>query len=124
MSFIEEIKIRAKENIKTIALPEASDVRILEATNTILKEGFANVVLIGEEDEILKKARPYRSLIQKKADKVLFYSFKLEIYFQIVIAALKELFHFFLRRLTGIRARASVRNRVLCDFRQFFKEYF
>jgi len=57
MSFIEEIKIRAKENIKTIALPEASDVRILEATNTILKEGFANVVLIGEEDEILKKAK-------------------------------------------------------------------
>lgn len=56
MSFIEEIKIRAKENIKTIALPEASDVRILEAADTILKEGFANIVLIGEEEEILAKA--------------------------------------------------------------------
>ena len=57
MSFIEEIKIRAKENIKTIALPEASDVRILEAADTILKEGFANVVLIGEEEEIIEKAK-------------------------------------------------------------------
>jgi len=56
MSFIEEIKVRAKENIKTIALPEASDVRVLEAADTILKEGFANIVLIGEEEEVLKVA--------------------------------------------------------------------
>lgn len=56
MSFIEEIKIRAKENIKTIALPESSDIRILEAADTILKEGFANVVLIGNEEQILKDA--------------------------------------------------------------------
>lgn len=56
MSFIEEIKIRAKEKIKTIALPEANDIRVLQATHTILKEGFANIVLIGEEEEILKKA--------------------------------------------------------------------
>lgn len=57
MSFIEEIKTRAKKNIKTIALPEASDIRILEAADTILKEGFANIVLIGEEEQILKDAK-------------------------------------------------------------------
>ena len=49
MSFIEEIKKRAKTDIKTIVLPEASDIRTLEATDMILKEGFANIILIGDE---------------------------------------------------------------------------
>ncbi len=56
MSFIEEIKNRARKNIKTVVLPEATDIRILEATSTILKEGFANIVLLGDKEEILKKA--------------------------------------------------------------------
>lgn len=56
MSFIEEIKKRAKSEIKTIALPEATDIRTLEATDMILKEGFANIILIGDENEILKLA--------------------------------------------------------------------
>ena len=38
MSFIEEIKRRAKQDIKTIVLPEAEDIRILEATQNVLKE--------------------------------------------------------------------------------------
>ena len=57
MSFIEEIKTRAKENIKTIILPEADDIRILEATQKINKEGFAKIILIGNDKEILKKAK-------------------------------------------------------------------
>ncbi len=57
MSFIEGIKKSAKENIKTIALPEANDIRTLKATDTILKEGFASVVLIGNEEEITKLAK-------------------------------------------------------------------
>ena len=32
MSFIDEIKERAKQQIKTIVLPEAEDIRILKAT--------------------------------------------------------------------------------------------
>ena len=32
MSFIENIKERAKKEMKTIVLPEAEDLRILEAT--------------------------------------------------------------------------------------------
>ena len=42
MSFIDEIKNRAKENKKTIVLPEAEDIRVLEATEKVLKEGYAN----------------------------------------------------------------------------------
>ena len=57
MSFIEEIKNRAKQDIKTIVLPEATDDRVLEATDTILKDGFANIVLLGEKEKILEKAK-------------------------------------------------------------------
>ncbi len=57
MSFIDEIKNRAKKDIKTIVLPEASDLRIIEATANVLKEGFANIVLIGNEEEINKIAK-------------------------------------------------------------------
>ena len=46
MSFIEQIKQRAKQEIKTIVLPEATDVRILEAAEMIKNEGYAKVILI------------------------------------------------------------------------------
>ncbi len=57
MSFIDEIKNKAKKDIKTIVLPEASDLRTIEATANVLKEGFANIVLIGNEEEIKKLAK-------------------------------------------------------------------
>lgn len=56
MSFIENIKEEAKKEIKTIVLPESEDLRILEATQLVLEEGFANVVLIGNPDDINKLA--------------------------------------------------------------------
>ncbi len=52
MSFISEIKEKAKSNIKTIVLPEANDIRVLAATQKILSEGFANIILVGKQDEI------------------------------------------------------------------------
>ena len=57
MSFIEQIKQRAKQEIKTIVLPEATDVRILEAAEMIKKEGYAKVILIGNEEEVRKLAK-------------------------------------------------------------------
>ena len=56
MSFIEEIKNRAKKDIKTIVLPEAEDIRTLEATQKVLKEGYANIILVGNKEIINKKA--------------------------------------------------------------------
>ena len=52
MSFIEEIKKRAKQQIKTIILPEATDIRILKAAQIVNKEKYAKVVLIGNKEEI------------------------------------------------------------------------
>lgn len=56
MGFIDAIKERAKQNKKTIVLPETSDKRTLEAAAKILDEGIANIVLVGNEEAIKKEA--------------------------------------------------------------------
>lgn len=56
MDFIESVKQRAKKEIKTIVLPEAEDIRTLEAAQVVLKEGFAKVILIGDTKKILDLA--------------------------------------------------------------------
>ena len=57
MSFIEQIKKRAKKEIKTIVLPEATDERVLKATQIIKNEGYAKVVLIGNKERIEQIAK-------------------------------------------------------------------
>lgn len=57
MSFIDDIKTRAKQDIKTIVLPESNDVRILKATEQVLKEGYADIILVGNKEEINKLAK-------------------------------------------------------------------
>jgi phosphate acetyltransferase len=57
MSFIEEIKKRASQSKKTIVLPESEDRRTLEAAAAALKEGIANLILIGDKDKITKDAK-------------------------------------------------------------------
>ena len=52
MSFIENIKQRAKQDIKTIILPEAEDRRVLEAASKVIAQGFAKVVLLGNKAQI------------------------------------------------------------------------
>ena len=56
MDFIESIKQRAKKEIKTIVLPEAEDIRTLEAAQVVLKESFAKVILIGDTKKTLDLA--------------------------------------------------------------------
>ena len=55
MSFIDNIITRAKENKKTIVLPETMDDRVLGAAEKIVNEDIANVILIGNKEEILEK---------------------------------------------------------------------
>ena len=54
MGFIDEIKAKAKANVQTIVLPETEDARTYEATEKVLKEGTAKLILIGSEEEIAK----------------------------------------------------------------------
>jgi len=55
--FLESIIKRSKENIKTIVLPESEDIRVLEAADMILKQAVADIILIGNEPDIRKKAQ-------------------------------------------------------------------
>lgn len=57
MNFIENIKNRAKQEIKTIVLPESEDIRTLKATQIALKEKYANIVLVGNEEIIKQKTQ-------------------------------------------------------------------
>ena len=59
MSFIDEIKKRAKNEMKTIILPEAEDKRVLEAASKVIKEGFAKVILLGDEEKIKEDSKKY-----------------------------------------------------------------
>lgn len=56
MGFIDVIKDKARTDVKTIVLPETEDMRTIEAAATVLKEGTANLVLIGNKEEVLSKA--------------------------------------------------------------------
>jgi len=52
MDFINNIKERVRQNIRTIILPEATDLRVLEAGSKVTKEGFAKIIFIGNKEEI------------------------------------------------------------------------
>ena len=65
MKFIEQIKQRAKKDIKTIILPEAEDKRVLEAASKVAKEGFANIILLGNKEQIEKDSSKYNLDLSK-----------------------------------------------------------
>lgn len=56
MGFIDDIKSRARSNVKTIVLPESMDRRTFEAAAKTLAEGNANIVIIGTEEEVKKNS--------------------------------------------------------------------
>lgn len=59
MGFIDGIKKRAIADKKTIVLPESYDIRVIEAASKITKEGLANVILVGDPEDIEKSAVSY-----------------------------------------------------------------
>lgn len=64
MEFIEKIKERAKYNKKKIVLPETNDIRTIIAAHKILKEGIADVVLVGDKERLLSNAESNRLHIE------------------------------------------------------------
>lgn len=65
MNFIDSIKEEARKQLKTIVLPEATDIRTLTAVDIIYKEDFAKIILIGNKTEILKLAEENKLDISK-----------------------------------------------------------
>ncbi len=59
MKFIEKLKQKASVTQKRIVLPEAVEERTLRAADTVLGEGFAQIILIGNPDDIFKAAEKF-----------------------------------------------------------------
>mgnify|MGYP004496926369 FL=1 len=55
--FIDKLKVRAKQDVKTIVLAEGEDMRTLEAAQIVLKEGYAKIIILGNEAKILDMAK-------------------------------------------------------------------
>ena len=54
MAIIDVLKEKAKADKKTIVLPESEDRRTYEAAAKILKEGIADIILVGTEEDVKK----------------------------------------------------------------------
>ena len=59
MTFIEEIKAKAKQDKKTIVLAEGEEMRTIIAADKVLKEGTADLILLGNESKIKELAKGY-----------------------------------------------------------------
>ena len=57
MNLLDQIMERAKANPQRIVLPEGTEIRTLKAADIILKEKAAKLILIGDENEIMKIAQ-------------------------------------------------------------------
>lgn len=56
MSYIDLIKEKARQDVRTIVLPETNDKRTLIAASRILAEGIANIIMVGNEEKIMDGA--------------------------------------------------------------------
>lgn len=59
MSFIDGIKEKAKQDLKTIVLPETEDERTIRAAAKVAEEKTANLVLLGNEETVKADAAKY-----------------------------------------------------------------
>lgn len=59
MSFLGQVRKKALQANRRIVLPESSDERVIRATAQILKEGLAQVILVGNQEAIMHSAKAY-----------------------------------------------------------------
>src|SRR6056297_187414 len=57
MDLIQQIKDSAKKLSKRIVLPESTEERTLQAADTLIKEGIAEIILLDNPDKIKSKAK-------------------------------------------------------------------
>ncbi len=66
MNFLDNIKIKAQNSPKTIVLPEGTEERTLRAANVLLSKKIANIILLGNQNEIKGLAKEFG--LEKIAD--------------------------------------------------------
>jgi phosphate acetyltransferase len=81
MALMEEIKAKARANKKTIVLPEGEEIRTIKAAEIIVKEGLANLIMLGDEEKIMSIAKEngvsldgVKIINPKKSEKLEFYA--------------------------------------------------
>lgn len=65
MHLVEQIKAKARKSLQTIVLPESYDDRMYAAAQQIVEQGLAKVVMLGNPDELRKKAAELAADISK-----------------------------------------------------------
>ncbi len=61
MSFMKMIYEKARSDRKKIVLPEGIEPRMIKAVPIILEKGLADIVILGDEEEISKLAKEYNA---------------------------------------------------------------
>ncbi|MFZ7987798.1 phosphate acetyltransferase [Fusobacterium watanabei] len=59
MSFLGQVRKKALQANRRIVLPETNDERVIRAASQILKEGLAQVILVGNQETIMNSAKAY-----------------------------------------------------------------
>ncbi|HER25279.1 MAG TPA: phosphate acetyltransferase [Candidatus Atribacteria bacterium] len=88
MKLSQLIREKAKKNPKIIVLPEGEEPRMIKAAETIIKEGFADLILLGREKNIKSIAKELgielsskiKVILPKESDKLKEYA---ESYYQL-----------------------------------------
>lgn len=55
-AFTDSLKVRAKSDMKTIVLAEGEDIRTVEAAAMVISEGYAKIIMLGNENKIKEMA--------------------------------------------------------------------
>ena len=71
MGFVDLLKERAKKSIKTIVLPETEDMRTIEATDKILKEGVAKIISSVTKKKSIRKLQKADSISPEQPSLIL-----------------------------------------------------
>ena len=66
--FMDKLKAIAATDKKTVVLAEGEDLRTIQAADQILKEGFADLIILGDEAKIAELAKDYEISAAKVID--------------------------------------------------------
>ncbi len=90
MNLINKIHEMARQANKTIVLPEGEEERNLKAADYALKNGLAKIILLGDKNEINKKAKEWKLTNIEKATLINPKSFSEKKYYANMLAELRK----------------------------------
>ncbi len=68
MNLIESIKQNARQNKQRIVLPEGHEERTLRAADIVIQDGLAHITILGNRNDVLKKAKEFSLKNLERAD--------------------------------------------------------